>query len=49
MDSVSWAMEVASKYGLQAEVVYTAFQHKTFNPNASIEECFAVGLEEWDL
>ena len=49
MDAIQWALELAEKHGLQTEVVYSAFKHKSQFPDASLEECFQVGLDEWDL
>jgi ribosomal protein S10 len=39
----------ADRYGLQLEVVWSAFKHKEQFKNASFLECLQVGLNEWDL
>ena len=49
MDTIQWALELAEKHGLQAEVVYSAFKHKSEFPDASLKNCFEVGLDEWDI
>ena len=49
MEIISLVLEAASKYGLQIEVIWSAFEHKSQFPDASLEECFTVGLSEWDL
>jgi len=49
MKTIQWALELAEKHGLQIEVIYSAFEHKSQFPDASLEECFQVGLDEWDL
>jgi len=46
---IDWALVQADKYGLQVEVVSSAFKHKEIFPDASIKECFQVGLDEWDI
>ena len=49
METIHNALKVAEEYGLQIEVIYSAFEHKSQFPDTSLEECFEVGLEEWDL
>lgn len=49
MNTIQWALELAEKHGLQIEVIYSAFEHKNNFPDASLAECFQVGLDEWDL
>ena len=39
----------ADKFGMQLEVVYSAFKHKEQFPNASLLECLQVGAYEWDI
>jgi peptide subunit release factor 1 (eRF1) len=46
---VEWVLVQADKYGLQIEVVWSAFKHKEQFPDASLKECFQVGLDEWDI
>jgi peptide subunit release factor 1 (eRF1) len=46
---IDWALVQADKYGLQVEVVWSAFKHKEQFPSASLKECFQVGLDEWDI
>ena len=46
---VDWALVQADKYGLQVEVVWSAFKHKEQFPSASLKECFQVGLDGWDI
>jgi len=46
---VDWALVQADNYGLQLEVVWSAFKHKEQFPSASLKECFQVGLDEWDI
>jgi hypothetical protein len=46
---VELALVQADKYGLQIEVVWSAFKHKEQFPDASLKECFQVGLDEWDI
>jgi hypothetical protein len=36
-------------YGLQLEVIYSAFKHKEQFPSASLLECLQVGAYEWDV
>ena len=49
IDTIQWALELAEKHGLQTEVTYSAFKHKSEFPNASLKNCFEFGLDEWDL
>jgi len=46
---VEWALVQADNYGLQLEVACSAFRHKEQFPDASLKECFQVGLDEWDI
>jgi len=39
----------ADRYGLQLEVVWSAFKHKEQFPNASFLECLQVGAKDWDV
>jgi peptide subunit release factor 1 (eRF1) len=39
----------ADKFGIQLEVVYSAFKHKEQFPSASLLECLQVGAYEWDV
>jgi hypothetical protein len=39
----------ADEFGMQLEVVYSAFKHKEQFPNASLLECLQVGAYEWDI
>lgn len=39
----------ADRYGLQLEVVWSAFKHKEQFPDASLLECLQVGAQEWDI
>jgi hypothetical protein len=39
----------ADRYGLQLEVVWSAFKHKDQFPKASFLECLQVGAKEWDI
>jgi hypothetical protein len=39
----------ADRYGLQLEVVWSAFRHKEQFPNASFLECLQVGAKDWDV
>lgn len=39
----------ADRYGLQLEVIWSAFRHKEQFPSASFLECLQVGANEWDL
>jgi hypothetical protein len=39
----------ADRYGLQLEVVWSAFKHKDQFPDASFLECLQVGAKDWDI
>jgi hypothetical protein len=39
----------ADRYGLQLEVVWSAFKHKEQFPKASFLECLQVGAKDWDV
>ena len=39
----------ADRYGLQLEVVWSAFKHKDQFPDASFLECLQVGAKDWDV
>jgi hypothetical protein len=39
----------SDRYGLQLEVVWSAFKHKEQFPNASFLECLQVGAKDWDV
>ncbi len=39
----------ADRYGLQLEVVWSAFRHKEQFPDASFLECLQVGAKDWDV
>ena len=39
----------ADKHGLQLEVVWSAFKHKTQFPDAPLLQCLQVGAHEWDV
>jgi hypothetical protein len=42
-------LSLSDKWGLQLEVVYSAFKHKEQFSNASLLECLQVGANEWDV
>jgi hypothetical protein len=39
----------ADRYGLQLEVVWSAFKHKEQFPDASFLQCLQVGAKDWDV
>lgn len=39
----------SKNYGVQFEVVLSAFKHKEQFKDASLLECLQVGAQEWDL
>jgi hypothetical protein len=39
----------SDKHGLQLEVVWSAFKHKTQFPDAPLLQCLQVGAHEWDV
>ena len=39
----------SNSYGLQFEVIASAFNHKEQFPKASLLECLQVGANEWDV
>jgi hypothetical protein len=42
-------LDVAVEYDLLFEVLWSAFQHKTNFPNASMLQSLQVGANEWDI
>ena len=49
MDDVDLALAAAKKYGLELEVMASAFIALKEDPNLSIVEALGVGLREWDV
>lgn len=39
----------AQMYGVQIEVIASAFKHKEQFPKATLLECLQVGVDEWDV
>lgn len=48
-DACEKVLVKADKHGLQLEVVWSAFKHKTQFPNAPLLQCLQVGADEWDV
>lgn len=47
--TVQTALAEAAKYGLEAEVITTAFKHMQDNPGCSIDSALYAGLASWDI
>lgn len=47
MDAICNAMKAAKKYGLETEVIWSAMGALQGNPEQTIEEAIAYGLDEW--
>ena len=39
----------ANEYGLQAEVITSAFKHMQDNPGCSIDSALYAGMASWDI
>jgi hypothetical protein len=39
----------SNEFGVQLEVVWSAFKHKEEFPTASLLECLQVGADEWGV
>ena len=42
-------LDESAKYGLEIEVIWSAFKHKEQFPEASLTECLQVGASDWDV
>ena len=42
-------LDESAKYGLEIEVIWSAFKHKEQFPEASLIECLQVGASDWDV
>lgn len=49
MKLITGVLQATDQYGLQVEVLATAFIYLKENPEASIEEALNVGLGDWDV
>ena len=46
---VSKAVQLASNFGMEIEVLHTALLFLKENPNATIHDALKAGLMDWDL
>lgn len=47
MDAIAYALDIAREYGLEVEVLSSAFSN--LGASITVEEALVEALEEWDL